>query len=113
MTFAVWQKDQLVISGNKTGTGKGSIELVGPAGALGTIRPGRVLTLSDRLLFEGVSYRLPTILLPNLPTLGLKFSRLGLLGLRSHLVAVVNDSNVIIALAILGYLIARSIFVEA
>lgn len=113
LTFTVWQEDQLVVAG-KTGTGRGRecIELIGPAGALGTIRPGRGLSLSDRLLLDGVIYKLPTILHPDLPTLGMKFSRLGLLGLRTHSVAVVKDSSVTIALAILGYLTARSIFVE-
>jgi hypothetical protein len=58
-------------------------------------------------------YRLPTILRPGLPALGMKFSRLGLLGLHAHRVEVSDESNEPLALGLLGYLAARSIFVEA
>jgi len=86
--------------------------LQGPEGRLGEIRRGRLLPLSDTLYLPRGHCRLPTFLRPRLPMLGMKFSWLGLLGLWTLSVEVSHESNEPLALALLGYLMARGVFVE-
>lgn len=85
--------------------GKGTTEL-------GVIHRGRLLTLGDRLLLGDRTYRLPNVFCPRIGELGLTFSWLGLLGVGTHRVHVCETHNVDIAPALLGYLYARSVFVE-
>jgi hypothetical protein len=110
LSFSIQRDDVPVVSGRPSG--KKEIELVGPEGPLGMIRRGRMLTPSGKLLFNGESYRLPNLLHPSLPGLGIRFSRLGTTGLRTHWVEVSDESNEHLALGLLGYLHARSVFVE-
>lgn len=108
LSFTITRDGEAVISGRKTGARKRTVELVGPEGRVGRIRPGRFPRISDTLCLPNGQYRLPTPLRPKLPVLGMKFSRLGLLGLRTHRVEVSDESKELLALGLLGYLAARS-----
>ena len=66
----------------------------------------------DKLALGAEVYRMPSLWQPQLMPLGLRFSRWGFTGLRSHRVEVYQESSTMTALVLLTYLHGRGIFVE-
>lgn len=115
LEFCIRLGQEVVVSGQRRdiGTGRRSELVVIEKGSpLGVIRPAVRATLWDKLICGDSAYRLPTVFRPRIRELGLSFSRLGLLGLRSDVARVADSKDLTIALALMGYLYARSVFVE-
>ena len=112
LTFTVSEGTHAIVVGNKSAHGRGVIRLTGVEYPFAAIMQGTLLTLGDKLALDGRSVMLPTVFHPRMRSLGLTFSVLALLGLRTHCVVVSNEANTKIALAVVAYLFARSVFVE-
>lgn len=112
LEFSVYLDDALLVQGTRTkSSGRTKITLIKNKIVLGSIRP-RLTPFCDIITVGDASYKLPGFFRPNIPQLGLRFSRFGLTGLSAKRVEVNQDSNLVIALALLAYLFARGVFVE-
>jgi hypothetical protein len=98
LSFVLKGEDKYLLCGRPSG--QKAISLVGPEGTVGVIRRGLVV---DALYICGTKYRVPWVLHPSLPQLGLRFSRLGLFGIGTLWVEVNDPAYELLAMGLLCY----------
>jgi len=113
LEFAVELGEEVIVSSVKKDRGwrqgREFIVLAGDS-QLGTIRR-RIPPFADRVIIDDDDYSVPWVLSPSIPELGLSFS-LWRLAFGSQVVNVRDEGNVATALSLLGYMFAKSVFVE-